>query len=262
MKKWNELSMAERVPYLKLGIESGIYDVSIIADRYNRFDYGGDADNADTTFGLTTDQWKEVGTSMIPIYGTYKEVKKLVEDPSWENAGYAALSLLSEIPVAKVAKLGKVAKIAKTAKEAPIVTRSISKGLKGKVNNDLVYHLDRGNLRGAFSESGAYVKKKTLHPGKAKSPDQLDYTWFNEGKPYATSVKEEPLTRAIVMNKTDIPGLVRVRDSKVPIGQWSGDKGFVLKSEMVTPSPVPLKNAFMYSRKNLPFIGEFWLRTQ
>lgn len=41
MKKWNELSMAERVPYLKLGIDSGIYDTSIIAGRYNSFAKGG-----------------------------------------------------------------------------------------------------------------------------------------------------------------------------------------------------------------------------
>ena len=41
MKKWNELSMAERVPYLKLGIESGIYDASIIADSYHKFEVCG-----------------------------------------------------------------------------------------------------------------------------------------------------------------------------------------------------------------------------
>ena len=41
MKKWNELSMAERVPYLKMGVDSGIYDVSIIADSYNKFEEGG-----------------------------------------------------------------------------------------------------------------------------------------------------------------------------------------------------------------------------
>ena len=45
MKKWNELSMAERVPYLKLGIESGIYDASIIADSYNKFEEGGIKDD-------------------------------------------------------------------------------------------------------------------------------------------------------------------------------------------------------------------------
>lgn len=44
MKKWNELSMAERVPYLKMGVDSGIYDTAIIADRYNKFD-GGESVN-------------------------------------------------------------------------------------------------------------------------------------------------------------------------------------------------------------------------
>lgn len=41
MKKWDELSMAERVPYLKLGMDSGIYNPTIIADIYNRFEDGG-----------------------------------------------------------------------------------------------------------------------------------------------------------------------------------------------------------------------------
>lgn len=259
MKKWNELSMAEKVPYLKMGVDSGIYDASIIADRYNRFEDGG---YKDTTLGLTPDQWKEIGVSLIPIYGSYKEVKNFIDNPSLENAGYAGLSLLSEIPVAKLAKLGKVVKIAKTAKKAPVITRSISKGLKGGgINKDLVYHLDRGNKAGAFSNRGAYVKKGTLYPGKSKSTKQLDYTWFNEGKPYSTSVNGTPLDRAIILDKTDVPDLIRVRDSKIPIGQWSGNSGLVLKSEMVTPSPVPLNNAFIYKRKQLPLVGEFWLRT-
>lgn len=42
MKKWNELSIIERVPYLKLGVDSGIYDISVIADTYNKFEEGGD----------------------------------------------------------------------------------------------------------------------------------------------------------------------------------------------------------------------------
>lgn len=42
MNKWNELLMAERVPYLKVGIDSGIYNTAIIAERYNKFVEGGD----------------------------------------------------------------------------------------------------------------------------------------------------------------------------------------------------------------------------
>ena len=41
MKKWNELSMTEKYPYLKLGVELGIYSPSIIAERYNKFVEGG-----------------------------------------------------------------------------------------------------------------------------------------------------------------------------------------------------------------------------
>lgn len=41
MKKWNELTMAERVPYLKLGLDYGIVDASIIEDKYNSLADGG-----------------------------------------------------------------------------------------------------------------------------------------------------------------------------------------------------------------------------
>lgn len=41
MKKWNELSMAEKVPYIKMGIDSGITDLNIVSERYNKFAEGG-----------------------------------------------------------------------------------------------------------------------------------------------------------------------------------------------------------------------------
>lgn len=37
--------MAERVPYLKLGVDNGIYNTSIIADRYNKFEDGGEKES-------------------------------------------------------------------------------------------------------------------------------------------------------------------------------------------------------------------------
>ena len=228
----------------------------------NKYFEGRDSDNADTTFGLTTDQWKEVGTSMIPIYGTYLEGKKFIEDPSWDNAAWLGLSLVSEVPFLKWAKLGKAAKIAKTAKKAPVLVKDINKGITKQANKDLMYHLDYGNKAGAFTKNGAYVKKGTLYPGKAVKEGQKSYTWFNEGKPYTTSIKEKPLKRAIIKDKKDIPDLIRVRESTEPIGQWNGKSGFVLKSEHVTPSPVPVRDAYIYNRVKLPFMKPFWLRTQ
>ena len=152
-------------------------------------------------------------------------------------------------------------KAVKSIKEAPLIVRNINKGLS-KGQKDLLYHLDYGDNIGAFSNKGAYIKNNKLIPGKSKNPDQLDYIWFNEGKPYSTAVKGKSFNRAIIMNKNDVPNLIRVRESKVPIGQWTGNSGFVTKSEMVTPSEVPLQNAYIYNKKDIPLIGNFWLRTK
>jgi hypothetical protein len=47
MKKRNELSMAEKVPYIKMGIDSGITDLNIVSERYNKFAEGGDTQEDD-----------------------------------------------------------------------------------------------------------------------------------------------------------------------------------------------------------------------
>ena len=169
--------------------------------------------------------------------------------------------MVSEIPVFKFLKAAKLLKAAKSIKEAPLIVRNINKGLS-KGQKDLLYHLDYGDNIGAFSNKGAYIKNNKLVPGKSKNPDQLDYIWFNEGKPYSTAVKGKSFNRAIIINKNDVPNLIRVRESKIPIGQWTGNSGFVTKSEMVTPSEVPLQNAYIYNKKDIPLIGNFWLRTK
>lgn len=223
---------------------------------YNKYEEGGELNN-------DSDELLDFATSLIPIYGTVKEVDNLIENPSLENVGWTALSIASEIPLIKAAKAlkgVKLLKATKTLKKAPLITKSMSKGLKNGANKDLLYHLDYGDKVGAFSSHGAHIKGNKLVPGKAKDPSQLDYTWFNEGKPYATGVNSKPLNRAIIVNKKDVPNLIRVRESEVPIGQWTGKSGFVKKSEMVTPSEVPLDNAYIYNRKKFPIIGEFWLR--
>ena len=68
-------------------------------------------------------------------------------------------------------------------------------------NPNLLYHLDRGNNTGAFSNRGAYVKNGILFPGVTKKAGQLDYSWWNKGKPYATSVGGQPMTRLMTATK-------------------------------------------------------------
>lgn len=134
--------------------------------------------------------------------------------------------------------------------------------LKNLPNSEnLMYHLDFGNNVGAFSKNGAFIKDGLLYPGAAKDINQKSFIWFNKGKPYTTSIRGKKLNRAIIANEDDINGLLKVRDSTEPIGQWNGSSGFVLPSEYVTDIPFNISKGLIYNRKQLPLIGEFWLRT-
>lgn len=186
--------------------------------------------------------------------------KGFVGEPGLELI-HPEFDILSLSHVIKKGSLLKGIKNVSNKEKAPLIIRNIDKGLT-KEKKDLLYHLDYGDNIGAFSNKGAYIKNNKLIPGKSKKPDQLDYIWFNEGEPFSVGAKGKAFNRAIIINKDDVPNLIRVRESKVPIGQWTGNSGFVRKSEMVTSSEVPLQNAYIYNRKNIPLIGNFWLRTK
>ena len=58
-----------------------VYEDSPFRAVYNKYAQGGglnDDANSDSFLGMTTSEWKDLGTSMIPIYGTYKEVKNAI----------------------------------------------------------------------------------------------------------------------------------------------------------------------------------------
>lgn len=42
---WNDLSMADRAAYIKLGLDSGITDLGVIRSTYNKYAEGGKTDN-------------------------------------------------------------------------------------------------------------------------------------------------------------------------------------------------------------------------
>lgn len=186
--------------------------------------------------------------------------KGFVGEPGLELI-HPEFDILSLSPIIKKGSLLRGTKNVSNKGKAPLIIRNIDTGLNNG-QKDLLYHLDYGDNIGAFSNKGAYIKNNKLVPGKSKKPEQLDYIWFNEGKPFSTAVNGKSFNRAIIMNKNDVPNLIRVRESKVPIGQWTGNSGFIRKSEMVTPSEVPLQNAYIYNKKDIPLIGSFWLRTK
>lgn len=104
-------------------------------------------------------------------------------------------------------------------------------------NPNLLYHLDRGDGAGAFSNQGAYVENGFLFPGTPKDSSATPYSWWNKGKPYATNVGGQPMTRLMTATE-NTPGMLHVRSQNYPIGQWNGRKGFVLNSEYVNPEGV------------------------
>ena len=103
-------------------------------------------------------------------------------------------------------------------------------------NPNLLYHLDRGDSAGAFSNQGAYVEDGKLLPGIAKE-GEIPYSWWNLGRPYATGVNGQPMTRLMTTTK-DTPGMLHVRSQNYSIGQWNGKRGLVTNAEYVNPEGV------------------------
>lgn len=64
MKKWNELSMADRAKYIKLGVEQGITDMNHISSAYNSYAEGGNINKFDNEGKTTLSSFKE---SLMPI---------------------------------------------------------------------------------------------------------------------------------------------------------------------------------------------------
>lgn len=100
MKEWNELSISEKVPYLKLGLDNGIIDIDTISNTYNSYARGGytkwkeklkyyrniDADNDDTydyqSYFISNpkEAW-----NIIKGKGHFPDTWKTVKHPTFSN---------------------------------------------------------------------------------------------------------------------------------------------------------------------------------
>lgn len=88
-----------------------------------------------------TGGWKDtalLGASFVPYVGTGIDIYNLIKDPSWENAGWAALSLGSDVlgltalkGLAKSAKLAKGVKAAKALEQAKTTEKYVEAVKKG-----------------------------------------------------------------------------------------------------------------------------------
>lgn len=94
---------------------------------------------------------------MIPVYGTYKEFQDLYNNPSWSQAGWAALSALGDLsmlvplvgPAAKASltaakaanTIGKAAKLNKAQRVVPLLqeTQKAGKAALVKTGEDVTW---------------------------------------------------------------------------------------------------------------------------
>lgn len=84
---------------------------------------GGDTNWDDTPEGIVSN----AAVGLIPIVGTGNEVRQLIQNPSWEQAGWTGLSLLGDLATIFTFGAGEGAKAAITTAKT---TRSLSKAAK------------------------------------------------------------------------------------------------------------------------------------
>ena len=82
--KWSDLSMAERAKYIKLGIQSGITDLSIIRGTYNKLAKGGPTKKQYRT-GHLNDQGQVVVDYNAPAFNSEEEIDSYLKNNNLEQ---------------------------------------------------------------------------------------------------------------------------------------------------------------------------------
>lgn len=169
---WNKLSMKDRAEYIKLGVANGITDLSTIRGAYNKYAEGGFISNDSPPenngfLGLSGDQWADIGTSMIPVYGTYKDAKEFYHNPSWENAGWLAVSALSEIPFLKWLKAGKATKAVRAVNKATQAAESYSRAKRTVNRMREIPNIKPSRISRASGEAGRAYQQMMITTGEA-----------------------------------------------------------------------------------------------
>lgn len=132
---------------------------NIFSGGANKYAEGGPI-NSDSTsndrgfLGLNGEEWLDIGTSMIPIYGTYKDAKEFYNEPSWENAMWLGISAISEVPFLKWVKAGKIAKAGKAVDKAVEVAEKYSKVKKKVDRMREIPNIKPSRVRKASGEAG------------------------------------------------------------------------------------------------------------
>lgn len=146
---WEDLSFKDRSKLIELGASQGILDLSTIKHLYNINANGGLLDSTfpevidnQHTFGDGGEEQNaydkfynsKIGGALqwVPVVGTALDIGNAINHPSWENAGWAAASLASDLfggrIAAKAAKTAAKKALAKGAENAGHVLRRTPRG--------------------------------------------------------------------------------------------------------------------------------------
>lgn len=142
----------------------------------NLYAMGGDVDNEEGNEGLFGNKTIDTVTSYLPIIGTVQDAYNLYKNPSWENAGWFALSLGSDLLGAGMLKgvkaLGKGVKAArqteKVAKEALDTHRKTTRNLISRSIREedrrLVRNYEKAKTERVLKEGQHFWEKAVTYP--------------------------------------------------------------------------------------------------
>lgn len=132
--KWDNLSMADRAAYIKLGLDSGITDLKVVRDTYNKYADGGPKKDKVISTG---NSYVDAALGFVPIVGSAMEIEDAIRKPSLRNIGSAAFSVGADLlgisflrGGVKAYKLARAAKKAHNEFEAISTKNSASKAYK------------------------------------------------------------------------------------------------------------------------------------
>lgn len=181
--KWDSLTLKEKSEIMKMAISSGVMDLNNIRNSYNSFAEGGPTEESKgDILGIPVPQGVETAASFVPVLGTLMDAKEFIEDPSWENAGYLGLSLLSEIPFLKGLKAAKLAKTAKVMDKYDDAVKAYNKASEKVRRMESTPNLNPKKINQAKNARGkAYNDMKVANPttGKAAHDVMMDFSNFS-----------------------------------------------------------------------------------
>lgn len=121
---WNDLSMADRTAYIKLGLDNGIQDLKVIRDTYNKYAEGGPREDKVLSTG---NSYADAALGFVPFVGSAMEIEDAIREPSLMNIGSAAFSVGTDLLGLSLLRGGvKAYKLARAAKKAHNEFKAIS----------------------------------------------------------------------------------------------------------------------------------------